>query len=163
MDANKIIDLLASPNGTFLLCFAGFALFVGVLLSKRGLLSVHTKALSIGVAENERDIIRQQQRWARVFLMGLHPFIKEMGQEGYDDDLTLRCLDRATLAVFEWITLNHISLEEHYVKVKQDELINLMYSLGVKEQYRTPEFRTRMENWIRDLIAGLVSIRRNYK
>ena len=158
-----LVDILSSPNGTFIICFACFAIFVGIILSKQGLLTIHTKAVTIGIADKERDIIRQQQRWARVFLTGLHPFIKELGKEDYDDDLTLRCLDRATLAVFEWITLNHISLEEHYVKVKQDELINLMYSLGVKEQYRTPEFRLQMEKWIKELVQGLYNIRKNYK
>ena len=159
----QITDILTSPFAPYVLIFAAFVLVNASLLSKRGLLSVHTKAVSLGIADNERDVIRQQQRWARTYLLGLEPFIKDLGREDYDDDLTLRCLDRAYIAVVEWITLNHISMDDHYIKIKQDELVSLMYSQGIKSQYRTEEFRDRMESWIRELIQGLYDIRRNHK
>ncbi len=158
-----LVDLINTPNGTFIVCFAGFAMVLGMLFAKKGLLSVHTNAVSIGAADREHDIIRRQQRWARTFLYGLEPFIKELGREDYSDDLTWRCLDRAYIAVIEWITFNHISADEYYVKEKQSELTSLMYSLGIKEQYRTQEFKERMEAWIKDLVQGLYNIRKNYK
>lgn len=154
---------LSGENGELVLQAVIFAVVIGAFLSKKGLFSIHTRAVTLGVADRERDIIRLQQRRAKMFLAGLHPFIKDMGREDYDDDLTWRCLDRATLAVYEWITLNHISLDDTYVKAKQEELISLVYSLGVRQQYRTPEFRVKMEEWVRQLLQGLYDIRAHYK
>ena len=166
----SIAKVLTSDNATDAFHFLTMAVFVTlavllilVFLSKKGLVKLNTKHIKIGTDETERNIIRQQVEYAHTFLISLEPKIKDLGAEDYDDYLTKYCLERAYDEVVNWITFNHITRGEHYIEIRQQKLTALMYSLGIKPQYRTQEFKDRMYAWIKELIFALVDIRESFR
>lgn len=158
----SLAKIFTSSHSLEVLLFLVIIIFMIMIFSGKGWFRFKGQKLQIGSDERERNIIKQQVETAHIFLMSLEPKIEELGKEDYDSYLTKYCLERAYDEVVNWITFNHISNEEHYISNKQLKLTSLMYSLGIKEQYRTPEFKDRMDRWIKELIQSLVEIRRAY-
>ncbi len=75
--------------------------------------------------------------------------------------------------IVEWITFNHIEEDERYVKVKQKDMCNILYTqlalvndpsmFDIIIQFKTTEFKQRVFKWVEEIIQNLVEIRRLYK
>ena len=68
---DTIREIAMSPNITIILSFAMAVFLIAVLLSKTGLLNIHTKVVQIGAADTEREVIRQQVQWIRSHCEGM--------------------------------------------------------------------------------------------
>ncbi len=160
-------NILTSQNGTSILLTIIVLALVFLILVKTGLIKIRTKYMHIGTetriaAENEREIVRRQASFARIFISSLEGKINADTSE-YNGYFTKYILERVYDEVIEWIHFNHLCNDEKYISVKEKMLCALVYSLGVKPEFKTPEFERRMCAWTREIISELVNIRETYK
>lgn len=136
---------------------------LALVASKAGLLRIHTRHVSMGAGDMERTVLREQIDWTHTYVMGLEGKIRavtpEMLHGGY---FTKYILEVVFDEMVKWITFNHITADEKYIKVKQDKVSALVYMHNVQKEFTTPEFKGRMDNWVREIIEKLVEIRRLY-
>lgn len=161
--AEGLKEILTSANAWMFILFLVFAIFVIVKMSKSGLISFKGKGLRIGSDETERTIIREQSKWAYLFIMAIKgKVLDENASENQNDKCEL-ILEKVFDKVIDWINYNHISPNNSYVEIKQGEIKNLVYSQSnLDENYKTPEFATRMDGWVKELILSLVQVRNEY-
>ena len=157
-----ISTVMTSKNTWMVLVFLAVLIALIAFLAKVGLITIHTKAVKIGEDQKEREIIRQQVEWAHLFIMSLRSKIITDESE-YNGYLMKYILERCYDKVVEWITFNHLNTKNAYIEIKQEEICSLVYGLGVKEEFKTAEFKRRMQNWTQEVIEHLVKIREVYK
>lgn len=139
-----------------------------ILLVKTKVLKIHTKYISVGGEDQnsyyERTIVRNQIQQSHDFCMSLESKIVQMTPDlMYGGYFTKFILERVFDKVIEWITFNHIDNSEAYIACKQREIRYLVYSLGPREEFKTPEFQKRMDNWTKELIEQLIETRQLYE
>ena len=157
-----IEKILVSSNAITVLVFLVIMMIVLAILAKTHVITIQTSAVKIGGDEKERNIIRQQVEWARVYIMSLEAKIATMKSD-YDEYFTKYILERVYDEVVDWITFNHLNLSSAYIEIKQEKVCALVYSLNVEERFKTKEFKQRMYGWIREIIERLVQIREVFK
>lgn len=148
--------------------FAGTVLvivLVGLVAVKLNLLDVNTKHVRLGMSDSDREraVLREQLDWVDVYLQGLEGKVRAMTPEmKFGGFFTKHILDLVYKEIVKWITFNHISADEAYIRTKQQKLISLVYAQEVKSEFLTTEFKARMERWVEEIIKQLVEIRRLY-
>lgn len=155
-----ISAVLRSPNAGKVLIFLSAIIFFTAILVISGRVTVKTKHLHIGKAEREREIIRRQVEAAHDFIMSIGGKIPETSE--YGGYFTKYILERVYDKVIEWVIFNHITNTSMYIQDKQDTICNLVYMFAIGKEYKTPEFKKRICNWVQELIARLVQIRELY-
>ena len=79
------------------------------------------------------------------------------------NDRTELILEKVYDKIVEWITYNHITENSAYIEIKQSEVCSVVYNFDdLSDEYKTPEFKTRMENWTKEVILNLIKIRKVY-
>ena len=156
-----IRDVLMSPNVTIVLCFLVFVLTIGVILSKTGLLQIHTNAVQIGAADRERNIIRQQVEWIKLHCSGMEASMTK--PENYNEWRGKYIAECVYDEYVDWITFNHLSLSDAYIEIKQDRIVNLVNKLTTKPEFHSEEFERELREDVRTCIEKLVQIRTIYK
>ena len=111
----------------------------------------------------ERAVVRNQVDQAKLFTMALENKILAMvnkpSDSGYYIKYILECVyDK----IVEWIMYNHIENTDEYIESKQWEIQSLVYSFNPPDQFKTPEFKERMDKWTAEIIGRMVSIRKLY-
>lgn len=111
----------------------------------------------------ERAVVRNQVNQAKLFTMALENKILAMvnkpSDNGYYIKYILECVyDK----IVEWIMYNHIENTDEYIESKQWEIQSLVYSFNPPDQFKTPEFKERMDKWTAEIIGRMVSIRKLY-
>ena len=158
-------SILTSNNGIplFILVVILVLLVIrmGIKLGKAGLLSIHTKHFQIGNNVSERELIRRQIECAHDFIMSIEGKLVSDKMK-YDEYFTKYILERVYDKVIEWIMFNHITVNQLYIQDKQDTILNLIYALPINSDFKTPEFKTRVENWVKELIERLVNVKTLY-
>lgn len=156
-------EILASPNAWMFLLFLAFAIFIIVKMSKSGLISFKGKGLRIGSDETERTIIREQSKWAHLFIMAIKGKVLTEDATDVQNERAELILYKVYVKVIDWINYNHISSNNSYVEIKQGEIKNLVYSQdNLDDEYKTPEFEVRMDSWVKELILNLIQVRKEY-
>lgn len=156
-----IREFIGSPNATVILCFLLMFILISVILTKTGLLQIHTSSVQIGAADRERNIIRQQLDWIRLHLQGMEAGLQK--PENYNEYLGKYIIERCYDEYVDWITFNHISKSEAYIKIKQEKLVSLVMSLVSKDEFRTEDFKNSIRNDVDVSIKALIQIREVYK
>ena len=157
-----IKDVLTSGNAWFILIFLVAVIVIGVIFGRIGLIKVNTKHIQIGNELTQRELVRRQVETAYTFVMSLEGKIITEGST-YDRYLTKYILERVYDKVIEWIIFNHITTNQLYVQDKQDNIENLVYTMVVDDDFKTPEFKRRMDNWVKELIEQLVQVKEIYQ
>lgn len=157
-----IKDVLTSGNAWFILIFLVVVIVIGLILGRIGLIKVNTKHVQIGSEQTQRELVRRQVETAYTFVMSLEGKIITEGSM-YDRYLTKYILERVYDKVIEWIIFNHITTNQLYVQDKQENIENLVYTMVVDDDFKTPEFKRRMDNWVRELIEQLVQVKEIYQ
>lgn len=155
-------ELVSSPNAWEFLLFFVFALFVLNRMAKSGLLSFKGKGLRLGSDEKELTIIRNQTQWAHLYVMSRKGKLIEEDSSELTKVICENILEKVYDKIIEWITFNHINSSNTYVEIKQSEIKCLVYSLVIDEKFKTPEFESRMNGWVREVILNLINIRKEY-
>jgi len=156
-----ISEVLTSGNALGILVFLALGIALFVVLVRSGILAIKTKHIRIGQVEREREIIRRQVETAHDFIMSIEGKINADTNQ-YDRYFTKYVLERAYDKVIEWIMFNNIRNSPMYVQDKQETICNLIYTFPIGEDFKTPEFKKRMHNWVSELIARLVQTREIY-
>lgn len=156
-----ISNVLTSPNAREILHTLVIVLVAAIVLVKTGAVTVRTKHVRIGRAEAEREVIRRQVEAAHDFIMSIEGKIKADTSQ-YNGYFTKYILERVYDKTIEWIMFNHITNSTLYVQDKQDTICNLIYTFDVAEDFKTPEFKKRMCNWVAELIDRLIKTREIY-
>jgi len=156
-----ISEVLTSGNALQVLIFLALITTLFVMLVKTGILAIKTKHLRIGQVEREREVIRRQIETAHNFIMSIEGKLDtELNQQ--DRYFAKYILERVYDKVIEWVMFNNISNSPMYVQDKQETICNLIYTFPIGEAFKTPEFKTRMQNWTSELITRLVQTREIY-
>lgn len=155
-----IKEILLSGNAWFILIFIFLVLIVFALFVKKGTIKVNTKHIQIGNELTQRELIRRQVETAYTFIMSLEG--KIASENKYDKYLTKYILERVYDKVIEWIMFNHITTNQLYVQDKQEGICNLVYTMVINDDFKTPEFKNRMCNWVKELIEQLVQVKEIY-
>lgn len=144
------------------LCILLVIVILLFVLGKKGMVKVNTKFVQIGNELTQRELIRRQVETAHTYIMSLYGKISadESVYKGY---FTKYILERVYDKVIEWIIFNHITTNQLYVQDKQESICNLVYMLEVADEFKTPEFKRRIENWVRELIEQLVNVKEVYQ
>lgn len=157
--------ILTSSNALQAIASTLIVIAIIFVMIRAGMLRIKTSYLHIGMSDSdkERTIIREQCDWVHTYLEGLQSKILHMKPElkfgGY---FTKYVLEIVYDEVVRWITFNHIENNERYVKVKQEKIASLVYSMNIDSTFKTPEFRQRMDKWTEEVIHTLLDIRKLY-
>lgn len=163
----KAVEIL-SKGSNFIVFLIFVALVIAAVIAlaiylvRRGAVGINTGKIYVGSDQREREIIRQQIEYAHLFIMSLAGKIK-VSESRYGGYFTKYVLERVYDEVVDWITFNHMSKEGAYISIKQTKVSNIVYSENVGEEFKTPEFKERMDKWTEELVSGLVQIRQVYK
>lgn len=141
------------------LVFTLIVLLIVILLVKKGLISVNTKAVR-GTSESERAIIRQQIEWVHLHCDSLEKSLPH--PQNYDIWRGKYILERMYDEIVDWITFNHICTSEGYISIKQERIWATIQSLVRKEEFSSPEFKEFIYNDTEYIIRRLVHIRQVY-
>lgn len=162
---NSLKDILTSANGiplvVILVLLVVLVIRMAVKLGKAGLLNINTKYVHLGRNVSERELIRRQIECAHDFIMSIEGKLVS-DEMKYDEYFTKYILERVYDKVIEWIMFNHITVNQLYIQDKQDTILNLIYALPINSDFKTPEFKTRVENWVKELIERLVNVKTLY-
>ena len=142
------------------LIFTLIVLLTVILLIKKGLISVNTKAVKVGTSESERAIIRQQIEWVHLHCDSLEKSLPH--PQNYDIWRGKYILERMYDEIVDWITFNHICTSEGYISIKQERIWATIQSLVRKNEFSTPEFKEFIYNDTEYIMRRLVHIRQVY-
>ena len=159
--AEVIEHLLMSPQSTSIMIFVVVLVVLGILLSKNGIMTIHTKSVQIGAADRERNIIRQQLDWVKMHLSGLEASLDK--PEDYNVYLGKYVVECVYDEYVDWITFNHISEAPAYIQIKQDKVVAIVKSLVIKDEYKSKEFEQFLRDDTEKSIKSLIQIREVYK
>lgn len=160
-----ISNILTSSNALQTIISILILVAIIVIMIKTGMLHIKTAHVNIGMSDRdkERTIIREQCDWVHIYLEGLQGKISLMTPElRYGGFFTKYILEVVYDEIVKWITFNHIEDTERYIAVKQDKIASLVYSMGIKNEFKTKEFNQRMKNWVEEVIHKLIEIRKLY-
>lgn len=156
-----ISEVVRSPNVSIVVILVIFLVLLGVIMSKAGMLNIHTEAVQIGVETRERDIMRQQVEWTRMHFEEMENLMEK--PEGYNPWRGKYIAERVYDEYVEWIMLNHFSKSPAYIEIKQDKVVAIVNKYTEMEYFHTREF----EQWLRDdtkkCIEKLIQIRTVYR
>ena len=142
------------------LMFTLIVLLIVILLIKKGLISVNTKAVRVGTSESERAIIRQQIEWVHLHCDSLEKSLPH--PQNYYIWRGKYILERMYDEIVDWITFNHICTSEGYISIKQERIWATIQSLVRKEEFSSPEFKEFIYKDTEYIIRRLVHIRQVY-
>lgn len=161
-----ISSVLTSGNALQTLLTMVLLFLVLALMTKTGLLRIKTSHVQVGLMtseDRERTIIREQCDWVHTYIKGLESKISSITPDlmygGYFTKYVLECVYDE---IVKWITFNHLMNTESYIHAKQIKIACLVYSFNVRNEFKTPEFNTRMHKWVREIIEELIKIRELY-
>ena len=157
-----IKEVLISPNASMLMATL-LILTVNIsVLSRRGILSINTKGLTLGADIQERDIIRQQIEYAHTYISGVYAYIQPLTDNRFNGYFTRFILETVFAEVVNWISFNHIKIDSDYISVKQAVVKYIVYSYDIDSVFRSSKFEKQIDGWVEELIKKLATIREVY-
>ena len=157
-----IVNVLTSENALMILVFILIFAIVLYVMGKKGIVAVNTGKVRIGRDEQELTIVRNQSQFAYLYIMAIKGKILEDNATEQQIDKVDLILEKIYDKVVDWIHYNHISDTGMYIEIKKEEIKNMVYGFPIKEEYKTPEFKNRMEGWVEELILNLLKVRKEY-
>lgn len=154
--------VLTGNNSTPIIIFLLIFTILFIISVKKRFISINKGGVRIGSDERELTIVRNQTQWAHLFLLSLKGKLITMEDPIREDYFADLVLEKIYDKVVEWITYNHINDKKTYIEIKQSEVKCIVYALPIQEQYKTPEFETRMNEWTKEIIMNLINIRKEY-
>lgn len=152
----SITSILNGSNGVLVIVAVVAIALILIRLSKKGVFTLHTSFLSLGVADKEREIIRHQIEASHAAVL------LAMEELNVSDDWHTRYIfERVYDKVVEWVIFNHVSTSPLYIESKFMAVYNLCTSLGMVE-LREDENKNKLKEWVRNIVGQLVDIREYY-
>ena len=162
---DAIREILTSSNAVGVLLILGFfvivLIIVAVVLIKGNYFQIRTEAFSIGFADRERNIIRQQMDYVWLHLEEAEANLPK--DEDYDAHLGREIILTVYKVYTNWISFNHINRTDKYITLKQKELIAVVNKLTINEKYKGEDFKQYIRDDTRETILELLNIRETFK
>lgn len=160
-----IKEILTSSNAVGVLLILGFLVIVliifAIVLIKGNYFQMRTQTISIGFAERERNIIRQQQDYVWNHLQEVEANLDK--DDDYDDQLGLIIVQTVYIEYTKWIAFNHLTRSDAYIKVKQNSLVAIVNKLTINEKYKGEDFKEYIREDTKQTIIELLRIREAFK
>lgn len=157
-----ISEILNSQNGSTVLIVLLIVVLIAFMLIKGGNLSVNTEAIKIGARDSERNIIRQQQDYVWQHLVSMEHELQTIVPD-YDKRLGLVIIQACYIEYCVWIAQNHLTMNDAYISLKQNKLVDIVGEYTEKEEFQSDEFKDKIRNDTKDVIYQLIKIRELYK
>lgn len=156
-----ISQILTSANAIIVLIFIIVILVMLIVLGKAGLLSLNSKFIKFGMAqEKERRVIREQVEWAHLHCQSMEQNIPKLKDS--NPWRSKYIIERIYDEVVSWITFNHLSADTEYIEIKQDKIVNLIHGLMSNQVYRDEKFVKYLRDNVKVMIEKLRAIRDLY-
>ena len=156
----QIVDIINGPNFAPVSIVLLILVTVVILLSKSGVLQVHTKYVSMGIADKERNILRQQLLHAYQSCMGFLAKVPRF--ETFDEDRAKNICELIYDEMVNWIVLNHIEDTETYIGIRQESVWNIILCNILSLKYDNEDFKNQIYKNVERDIKMFVKIRKQY-
>lgn len=154
-------NVLNGTNAGMIIATLLIVITIAFFLVRTNTIQINTPSVRIGMADRERNIIRQQQDYVWNHLREAEANLPK--DENYNKQLGQIIIMTAYIEYVKWISFNHLSRSEAYIGVKQSSLVALINSLTVKEEYKNEEFINYIKEDTKDTILRLIEIREVFK
>lgn len=160
-DTSWLAGMFSNPVADAILIIGILAIIITLaILSKKGLLKLSIKGLSIGNGETERMICRQQVEYIKA---AVDTFLEA---NGYTVENRYRARYISELAIdvlVEAVMYNHITKDTFYIDGKIDKIWSCIMKYSISPEYKTEEFKSKVSNEVRKCIEHLVDLRKYYQ
>lgn len=162
--AVSLLQLLTSSKAWQFYLFVGLLILFFSFLASRRIFSIQTKLFQLGKSTEdlERFIISKQLEYGHQACTSMYTKILRMG-----DDLNtwhIRCvLEYCYDEIVNWISFNHLTLDEDYVDSKASSLRALVRSNVERDVFFTDEFNQVVDSFTKEVLTELIRIRRTIK
>lgn len=156
-----IKEILTSSNAVSVLLFLAVCIIGAFVLVKTGMLQIHTEAVRVGAADDERTIIRHQLDYVKHHLRGIERKLPK--PDNYNEYLGRFIVEVVYDEYVNWITFNHISRSEKYISVKQNQIVDIISQYTIKDEFKTDEFFDFVRKDTKETILELINIREIYR
>jgi len=160
---DSVINGINNGSNGWMIAVLCLVIIVMVIVgAKHGLIQVKTNKLRIGenAMELEREIIRRQADHAKLTIEGLERDIPKI--ENYDEFRAKFILEKLYDEIIKWITQNHITNSEQYVKLKQKAIVSIIKKNTVNDLYISDEFIDNVKKNVIVMINDLIDIRKEF-
>jgi hypothetical protein len=158
--AQAVSEILTSSNIVPLLIGIGVVLLVLTILVKKGYISLDLKGVKIGIAENERKIMRQQMEYCS------HICTTFIDQQQLPPDCDTYRIMWVNELLFDemckWICYNHISDDRFYIENKQEIIWSIIVANTEKDFFHSDGLKKVVTDEVERIIKHLVEIRKFY-
>lgn len=154
-----LVRLIDSPNFIRAATTALITIAIVYLLSRSGLLTIHTKFVTMGIQDREHTIMRKQLIYAK---QACNAFIQYIPRGEEYDEWHGKCVAEYVYdEMVDWIALNHIEATRSYISLRQTAIWNIILAHVDKPEHKTEDFRDVVYKHVEDDIKALVEIRNN--
>lgn len=153
----SIKEVLTSENFLQTAVGVGALIVIIAVLAKRGLLSFKGKGLTIGTAESERTIVRNQIEYCKTQTENLTSQLIE--HFNTVDEWRIRYVSELVFDVWvESISYNNITKDDFYVKNKFDKIWAVLQKEGMDDE----SIKQHIEAECKKVVERLVDIKEYY-
>lgn len=152
-----IKEILTSPYSIITLGFILVLIVVGIILARKGLLSIKTKSVTIGLRESERQIIRSQMMFVDSAIEEFYDKIPKF--EGRNEYQLKYICELVIDSYYKAIALNHISKDPVYRGIKKGEVLKIILSNTNNAAFRDDHFKCEVEKEVDRVYDSLIEIR----
>ena len=159
----SISEIVNGNNGIPVLVFIMLVLIGLYWAAKKGLLAFKGKGLSVGqTRENELRIVREQLQAMEGMADASINYLPEALRTNCSYYRARYVVSKFKDLMEQCIIYNHITKDPIYIKLKQDAAYNIIMKLTDDKFFRTPEFRTYLNDLVKSILETCVDVRETY-
>ena len=158
--AEAVQTILTSPNSIVVLGATLLLVIIVTILVKKGLISLDLKGVKVGIAENERKIMRYQMEYCSLICT---TFIDQQKLPQGIDAYHVKWVNELLYdEMIKWIAYNHISDDLFYITNKQEIIWAIIVAHTENAFFHSDELKKVVFDEVEDIIKHLVEIRKFY-
>lgn len=159
--AEAVQTILTSPNSIVVLSALLILVVLTIFLVKKGYISLDLKGVKVGIAENERKIMRYQMEYCSLICT---TFIDQQALPPEIDPYHVKWVNELLYdEMIKWIAYNHISDDRFYITNKQEIIWAIIVAHTEKDFFHSEELKKAVCDEVENIIKHLVEIRKFYK
>lgn len=152
--------ILTSPSSIPILIGLGVLILLIIFLIKKGYISLDLKGIKVGVAENERRIMRQQMEYCSLICT---TFINQQKLPPECDEFHVKWVNELLFdEMVKWVCYNHITDDRFYIENKQEIIWAIIVSNTEKDFFHSDQLKKAVTDEVERIIKHLVEIRKFY-
>lgn len=158
-------NVFTSPQGWQVLLTIVVVVLMLIIMTKSGMLKIHTKFMSLGESYDagkkmNQIVVRRQIEYAEAFCTNLLADIYNMFPEQNYGGWKTRCiLEQVYDEIIRWISFNHITNDDIYINNKVTIIRSLVMKNDPVDIFKTKEFENKIHEWVVIMVKQLVMIR----